>query len=112
MNDWKDRLNVVFSTNPDFSYDKEDTEPIDELPKEQQLLRIELDKKNRKGKSATIITGFVGSREKLQELEKLLKTKCGTGGSSRDGEILLQGDFRQKTLEILHNEGYAKARII
>lgn len=112
MNDWKDRLNVVFSTNPDYHCEEENTEPIEEVAKEVQLLRIELDKKHRKGKSATIITGFEGSQEALQKLEKFLKVKCGTGGSSRDGEILLQGDFRQKTLEILHQEGYAKARII
>jgi translation initiation factor 1 len=111
-NDWKDRLNVVYSTNPDFKYDAEDVEEENTLPKEKQLLRIELDKRNRKGKSVTLITNFVGSDDDLQELAKFLKTRCGVGGSARDGEILLQGDFRNKVLELLQKEGYAKARII
>ncbi|SHE42374.1 translation initiation factor [Dysgonomonas macrotermitis] len=111
-NDWKDRLNVVYSTNPDFSYESEDAEETETLPKEKQLLRIELDKRNRKGKSVTLITNFSGSDDDLQDLAKLLKTRCGVGGSARDGEILLQGDFRQKVLELLQKEGYAKSRII
>ena len=112
MSDWKDRLNVVFSTNPDYSYDKGDELEDDTLEKAKQMLRIELDKRNRKGKAVTLITGFVGTNDDLKDLEKFLKVKCGVGGSSRDGEILLQGDFRKKVLELLHNEGYAKARII
>lgn len=111
-NDWKDRLNVVYSTNPDFSYESEDAEETETLPKEKQLLRIELDKRNRKGKSVTLITNFSGADDDLQDLAKLLKTRCGVGGSARDGEILLQGDFRQKVLELLQKEGYAKSRII
>lgn len=112
MSDWKDRLNVVFSTNPDFEYSHEEEMEEDTLEPAKQMLRIELDKRNRKGKSVTLITGFVGTNEDLQILEKLLKVKCGVGGSSRDGEILLQGDFRKKVLELLQKEGYAKARII
>lgn len=112
MNDWKDRLNVVFSTNPDFQYEGEEEQQEDTVAKEKQQLRIELDKRNRKGKSVTLITGFVGSDDDLKVLEKLLKVKCGVGGSSRDGEILLQGDFRKKVLELLLQEGYVKARII
>lgn len=112
MNDWKDRLNVVFSTNPDFKYDKEEEEQQETIDKAKQQLRIELDKRNRKGKSVTLITGFIGSDDDLKDLEKLLKVKCGVGGSSRDGEILLQGDFRKKVLELLQNEGYVKSRII
>lgn len=112
MSDWKDRLNVVFSTNPDFEYSHEDEIEDETLEPAKQMLRIELDKRNRKGKSVTLITGFVGTNEDLQTLEKLLKVKCGVGGSSRDGEILLQGDFRKKVLELLQKEGYAKARII
>lgn len=111
-NDWKDRLNVVYSTNPDYKYDSEDEEEVVALPKEKQLLRIELDKRNRKGKSVTLITNFVGSDDDLQDLAKSLKTRCGVGGSARDGEILLQGDFRTKVLELLQKDGYAKARII
>ena len=112
MNDWKDRLNVVFSTNPDYNYDKGDELEEDTIEKATQMLRIEIDKRNRKGKAVTLITGFVGTNDDLKDLEKFLKVKCGVGGSSRDGEILIQGDFRKKVQELLHNEGYVKARII
>ncbi len=109
-NDWKSRLNVVYSTNPDFQYEAEEEEEINTLPKEKQLLRISLDKKNRSGKSVTLITGFVGTEEDLKDLGKFLKTKCGVGGAVKDGEILIQGDFRGKVLEILQKEGYKKAK--
>ena len=82
------------------------------LPKEKQLLRVSLDKRNRKGKAVTLVTGFRGSDEDLQELGKLLKMRCGVGGSAKEGEIMVQGDHRVKVLDILQNEGYAKARII
>ena len=112
MSDWKDRLNVVYSTNPDFKYEKEGEEEQDTLPKEKQALRISLDKRNRKGKAITLITGFIGTTEDMEELGKLLKVKCGVGGSAKDGEIIIQGDFRNKILELLQKEGYAKTRII
>ncbi|MDR1504093.1 MAG: translation initiation factor [Prevotella sp.] len=112
MSDWKDRLNVVYSTNPDFKYEKEGGKEQDTLPKEKQALRISLDKRNRKGKAVTLITGFIGTTEDMEELGKLLKVKCGVGGSAKDGEIIVQGDFRNKILELLQKEGYAKARII
>lgn len=111
-NDWKDRLNIVYSTNPDYSYQQEEEEEQDTLPKEKQLLRISLDKRNRKGKAVTLITGFTGAIDDLEALGKLLKVKCGVGGSAKDGEIIIQGDLRNKVLEILLKEGYAKARII
>ena len=111
-NDWKDRLNVVYSTNPDFHYETNDAEEAETLPKQKQLLRIQLDKRNRGGKQVTLITGFVGSDGDLQTLSKLLKTKCGVGGSAKGSEIIVQGDFRQKVLEILQKENYIKARII
>lgn len=110
-NDWKDRLNIVFSTNPDFQYEEEEQEEVEKLPNEKQKLRIELDKRHRKGKAVTLITGYVGSDDDLGELARMLKTKCGSGGSSRCGEILIQGDFRQKVNEILQKEGY-KTRVI
>ena len=111
-NDWKERLNVVYSTNPDFKYDSDEEDDVEALPKAKQLLRIELDKRNRKGKSVTLITNFVGSDDDLQDLAKSLKTRCGVGGSARDGEILLQGDFRTKVLELLVKDGYVKSRVI
>lgn len=110
-NDWKDRLNVVFSTNPDFKYDEGEEDTLETLPNNKQNLRIELDKRNRKGKAVTLITGYVGSDEDLSQLARMLKTKCGSGGSSRCGEILIQGDFRQKVNELLIKEGY-KTRVI
>ena len=111
-NDWKNRLNIVYSTNKDYQYEHEEEETTETSPKDKQLLRIQLDKKNRKGKSVTLVTGFIGTSDDLRTLEKLLKSKCGVGGSSKDGEILIQGDFRQKILDILKNEGYVKSRII
>lgn len=102
----KERLDIVYSTNPDFDYNYKEEEVIETLPPNQQDLRVMLDKKQRKGKAVTLITGFIGSEEDLKDLGKVLKTKCGTGGSVKDGEIIIQGDFRVKILEILKNEGY------
>ena len=82
------------------------------LPKNKQLLRVSLDKRNRKGKAVTLVSGFRGSDEDLQELGKLLKMRCGVGGSAKEGEIIVQGDHRGKVLDILQKEGYAKSRII
>lgn len=110
-NDWKSRLGVMYSTNPDFQYDRDEEEEEETLPKEKQPLRITLDKKNRGGKIVTLITGFVGTSDDLTALGKLLKTKCGVGGSAKEGEIIVQGDLRNKVLEILKKEGYLKARI-
>ena len=111
-NDWKNRLNVVYSTNPNFQYEEENEEEQDTLPKEKQLLKISLDKRNRGGKMVSLITGFVGNNDDLQALGKMLKVKCGVGGSAKDGEIIIQGDFRNKLLEILKKEGYIKARVV
>lgn len=112
MNDWKSRLNVVYSTNPDYNYELGQENESETLPKEKQLLRVSLDKRNRKGKAVTLITGFIGTTEDMEALGKLLKVKCGVGGSAKDGEIIVQGDLRTKILELLQKEGYVKARII
>jgi len=105
-NDWKERLGVVFSTNPDYEYDKDMEEEQETLAANQQDLRVTLDRKKRKGKSVTLVTGFVGNEEDLKALGKTLKTKCGVGGTAKDGEILIQGDFRKKIIEILKGIGY------
>ena len=108
--DWKDRLGVVFSTNPDFKFETEGQDEMETLPPQQQDLTVQLDKKKRKGKSVTLITGFVGKDDDLKILGKLLKTKCGVGGTVKDGEILIQGDFCSKIMEILIKEGYKVKR--
>lgn len=110
-NDWKNRLGIMYSTNPDFQYQTPEEEEQETLPKEKQLLRISLDKKNRGGKTVTLITGFTGKDEDLINLSKLIKTKCGVGGSAKEGEIIIQGDFKNKILEILIKEGYLKTKI-
>jgi translation initiation factor 1 len=105
-----DAFGFVFSTNPDFQFQPEAEEKTEDLPNDKQLLKIWLDRKQRKGKEVTLITGFVGSEESLEALAKALKTKCGVGGAAKDGEILLQGDHRDKVLAFLLEKGYSKAK--
>ena len=109
-NDWKDRLNVVYSTNPDFNYDMYDDQEQVTLDKSKQNLRVSLDRKNRGGKVVTLITGFVGTENDQKELGKMLTSKCGVGGSANDGEIIVQGDFKQKVIDLLIKEGYTKTK--
>jgi len=105
-NDWKKRLGTVYSTNPDFNYETENDNEQDTLENAKQLLIVFTDNKQRKGKIVTLVTGFVGKLEDLEMLAKMLKTKCGVGGSVKDGEIIIQGDFKQKIKELLEKEGY------
>lgn len=109
-NDWKDRLNVVYSTNPDFKYITDVEEEIETLDKSKQKLRVTIEKKGRGGKTVTVITGFVGNENDLKTLGKLLKTKCGVGGSVKEGEILIQGEFKQRIIELLKTEGYIQTK--
>jgi translation initiation factor 1 len=101
----KDRDGFVFSTDPDFEYNYE-SEETEDLPPGQQTLRVWLDRKNRGGKEATLVKGFVGTQDTLKDLAKMLKSKCGVGGSAKDGEIIIQGDHRDKVVELLKKEGY------
>lgn len=109
-NDWKKRLGVVYSTNENFDFDYSETEKTETLAPNQQHLIVRLDKKNRKGKAVTLIDGFVGTEEDLKALGKLLKSKCGVGGSADENQILLQGDHREKVLKILMDAGYKTKR--
>lgn len=97
---------IVYSTNPDFQYDFETSGQVDTLPPGQQNLKVWLDRKQRKGKVVTLITGFTGSEKDLDTLARSLKTKCSTGGSVKDMEIIIQGDFREKVLELLTKAGF------
>lgn len=109
-NDWKDRLNIVYSTNPDFQYSTDEKEEFETLPKQQQKLRVSIEKNHRGGKTVTIIKNFIGSEDDMKELGRLLKTKCGVGGSVKDGEILVQGEFKEKIIELLKKEGYTQTK--
>jgi translation initiation factor 1 len=104
--DWKERLGVVYSTDPEFDYENNQEEEAETPEPQKQDLRVLLDKKNRKGKAVTLVTGFIGSTDDLKNLGKLLKSKCGVGGSVKNGEILIQGDFREKIVGLLQKEGY------
>ncbi len=105
-NDWKDRLNVVYSTNPDFAYETDNEEEIETLEPSKQNLKVSIDRKQRAGKSVTLVQGFVGTDDDLKELARMLKNKCGVGGSAKDGEIIVQGEFKQKVYDLLLQAGY------
>jgi translation initiation factor 1 len=105
-NDWKKRDGVVYSTADNFEYNLGENEGSETLLPSQQKLKVLLDKKARAGKQVTLVEGFVGSEDDLKELGKLLKNKCGVGGTAKDGEILIQGDHRDKVVQVLVQAGY------
>lgn len=105
-NDWKDRLGVVYSTDSDFQYSYAEKQQEDTLEAYKQNLRVSLDKKQRAGKVVTLVTGFIGRDEDLKELGRRLKQACGVGGSAKDGEIIVQGDFRARIADLLRADGY------
>ena len=109
-NDWKSRLGMVYSTNPDFEYTIVNDEQTDTLPKNQQKLRVHIEKNGRGGKVVTLVKGFVGTDADLKTLGKLLKSKCGVGGSVKDDEIIVQGSFRDRVVELLKAEGYTNTK--
>lgn len=110
-NDWKKRDGVVYSTNSDFEFSYSSPDTSATLPPKQQNLKVLLDKSMRAGKQVTLVTGFIGAADDLEKLGKLLKSKCGVGGSVKDNEILIQGDHRDKVVQILMKEGYKAKRV-
>jgi translation initiation factor 1 len=102
----KEKVNIVYSTNPDFQFQFDEEEEQETLAKNQQKLYVSIDRKQRGGKEVTLIEGFVGNEDDLKELGKMLKSKCGVGGSVKDNEILIQGSFRDKIYDMLVKEGY------
>jgi len=109
-NDWKKRLGMVYSTNPEFEFESGEQDEQSTAPPNQQQLYVSLDKKNRKGKKVTLVEGFSGTTEDLKNLAKDLKSKCGVGGSVGKGVILIQGDFRERILTLLQEKGYKVKR--
>ena len=109
-NDWKKRLGMVYSTNPDFVFETGSEPAVETLAPGRQRLIVALDRSQRAGKQVTLVKGFVGSDEDLKALGKELKVKCGVGGTTKDGEITIQGDLRDKVTSLLQGMGYNAKR--
>jgi len=109
-NDWKKRLGVVYSTNPDFKFESEEPTQAQTLEPSRQKLYVGIDRRARAGKQVTLVSGFIGKDDDLKELGRNLKIKCGVGGTAKDGEITIQGDFRDKVVELLRAMGYNAKR--
>ncbi len=107
-----DARGFVFSTDPNFSFEENNNGSVETLPPKQQKLRIRLDTKHRAGKAVTLLTGFIGTEEDLEMLGKQLKNYCGSGGAVKDGEIIVQGDHRDKVLQWLLKNGYTQSKKI
>ncbi len=109
-NDWKHRLGMVYSTNQDYEFETDELVEEETLPKNQQKLRVFVEKSGRAGKTVTMVKGFVGQEDDMKVLAKMLKTKCGVGGAMKDGEILIQGDFKLKIIDLLKADGYTNTK--
>ena len=105
-NDWKSRLGMVYSTDPGFNYETDDEPEAETLPAGQQDLRVWLDRKQRAGRVVTLVRGFRGTAADLEALGRMLKQRCGVGGSVKEGEIIVQGDHRDRVAELLIRSGY------
>ena len=110
MADWKERLGMVYSTNPNFEYDYETGQEAETLAPAKQVLRVWRDTKGRGGKVATVVRGFVGSESDLNDLGRTLKQACGVGGSVKEGEIIIQGDHRDRITTLLVQKGYSQTK--
>ncbi|MEL6862835.1 MAG: translation initiation factor [Bacteroidota bacterium] len=104
------RIGIVYSSDPDFEYNYDDQEGVEDISPESQNLRVLIDRKQRKGKEVTLVTGFEGSDETLKALGKMLKSKCGVGGSVKDGEIMIQGNHRDRVVQLLIEAGYKRTK--
>lgn len=102
----KNKLNVVYSTNPDFDYSYHENEEVELLPNNEQRLYVSIDRKRRAGKEVTLVEGFIGPNEDLKVLAKSLKSKFGVGGAAKNGEIIIQGSFKDKVYDLLIKEGF------
>ncbi|HCY01227.1 MAG TPA: translation initiation factor [Bacteroidales bacterium] len=109
-NDWKDKLAFAYSTNPDYKPSSDDDDEQTSIEPQKQILRIRLEKKNRGGKTVSIVSGYIGTEEELKNLGKHLKSRCGVGGSVKDREIIIQGDFRDRILNLLQDLGYKNVK--
>ena len=109
-NDWKKRLGMVYSTNPDFHFDTGEAPAVETPDPSKQRLIVTLDRRQRAGKQVTLVDGFVGHADDLAALAKTLKTKCGVGGTAKDGQITIQGDLRDKLVALLTGMGYQAKR--
>ena len=107
----KQRIDIVYSTDDNFDFDYDNDSEEETLPASQQTLKVSLDKKARKGKTVTLIDGFIGIEDDLKDLGKILKSKCGVGGSVKDGQIFIQGEVRDKVMAILKDKGYQVKRV-
>ena len=106
----KNRVGVVYSTNPDYQYEYDEPQTVDTLPASQQRLRVRIERNGRGGKTGTIVDKFVGTESDLEDLAKMLKTRCGVGGSAKEGQIIIQGDFRERGVALLQNWGYTQTK--